>query len=75
MIVNKGMEVTMEATERTVYTMKEVQAILRCSKNHLYAMAANGDLPVVRLGKKIVIPAHRLQQLLDGGWTPTEGKA
>jgi len=60
----------MEQTERQVYTMKEVQEILRCSKNHIYSMAARGELPVVRLGKKIVCPSHRLQQLLDGGWQP-----
>ena len=62
----------MEQIERTVYTMKELQGILGCSKNHIYSMAAQGQLPVIRLGKKIVCPAHRLQQLLDGGWVPTE---
>ena len=62
----------MEQTERQVYTMREVQEILRCSKNHVYSMAAQGQLPVVRLGKKIVCPAHRLQQLLDGGWVPPQ---
>jgi excisionase family DNA binding protein len=63
----------MEQAERQVYTIKEVQKILRCSKNHVYALAAKGELPVVRLGKKIVCPRHRLEQLLDGGWTPPKG--
>ena len=55
---------TMEQTERQastlgidkgqVYTMKELQPILKCSKNHIYSMAAKGEIPVIRLGKKIV---------------------
>jgi len=66
----------MEQTERQVYTMKEVQGILMCSKNHIYNMAKTGAIPTVRLGKKIVCPCHRLQQLLDGGWQPpTESKS
>ena len=60
----------METTERTVYTMREIAEILRCSKNHVYSLAANGSIPVVRLGKKMVCPRHRLEQLLDGGWQP-----
>jgi len=57
----------MSDTERQVYTMREVQDILRCSKNHIYNLAANGTLPTVRLGKKIVCPARRLERFLEGG--------
>ena len=56
--------------QQMVYTMKELQPILKCSKNHIYDMVKKGELPTIRLGRKIVLPAHRLQQLLDGGWTP-----
>jgi len=62
--------VTLRIDKKQVYTMKELQGILMCSKNHIYSMAAKGEIPVIRLGKKIVCPAHRLQQLLDGGWQP-----
>ena len=63
----------MEQPERQVYTVKELQEILRCSKNHVYSLVAKGELPVVRLGKKIVCPRHRLEQLLNGAVTPAKG--
>jgi excisionase family DNA binding protein len=63
----------MEQTERLVYTMKEVQEILRVSKNHVYLMAKTGAIPTLRLGKKIVVPRRRLEQLLEGGWEPPKG--
>ena len=63
----------MEQPERQVYTVKELQGILRCSKNHVYSLVAKGELPVVRLGKKIVCPRHRLEQLLNGAVTPAKG--
>jgi excisionase family DNA binding protein len=48
-----------------VYTMKEVQEILHISRNHAYVLVQRGELPSVRLGKKILIPKHRVAQMLD----------
>ena len=60
----------MEQTERRVYTVKELKPILKASANHIYNMIARGELPAVRLGRKIVVPAHMLERFLDGTWQP-----
>jgi hypothetical protein len=40
--------------------------VLGLSRNGAYAAAARGDIPVIRIGsKKLVVPTHRLFELLD----------
>jgi hypothetical protein len=39
--------------------------ILGLSRNGAYAAAARGDIPVLRIGRKLVVPTHRLLELLD----------
>ena len=40
--------------------------VLGLSRNGAYAAAARGDIPVVRIGRKLLVPTHRLLALLDG---------
>ena|SRR5690348_1930814 len=39
--------------------------ILGLSRNGAYIAASRGDIPVVRIGRKLRVPTHRLVQLLD----------
>lgn len=49
-------------------TMSVEQAglILGLSRNGAYAAAARGDIPTIRIGRKLLVPKHRLFALLDG---------
>jgi excisionase family DNA binding protein len=54
------------SAQHEVLTVVEVAARLRISRNHCYALIAAGELPVLRLGRKIVIPAAQFERLLAG---------
>lgn len=50
---------------RQTYTVDEATAILGLSRNSLYAAIRRGELPALRIGKRIVIPRAALERLLD----------
>jgi excisionase family DNA binding protein len=54
--------------ERLTLTVPEAAAQLGCRKETLYAAIRDGkcDLPTIRVGRKILIPRQRLEQLLAG---------
>lgn len=48
-----------------VYTVAQTAALLGISRTHAYELVARGDLAHVRLGRRIVVPRHALEHLLD----------
>ena len=48
-----------------VHTVTEARKILRISHGAAYAGIRNGDIPSIRIGKRILVPAGALQRLLD----------
>lgn len=56
--------------EELVLTVKEAAKALRISRNNAYALANEGKLPVVRLGRRLLVPRKGLDDLLAGGWQP-----
>ena len=52
------------ATRRT-YTIAEVAAILGISRTTAYECAKAGDLPVLRLRGRLVVPVAALDALLE----------
>ena len=61
----------MHNDNRLVLTVTEVAAALGISRAHAYELVARGDLPSLRLGRRIVVPRRELDLLLgnadDGG--------
>lgn len=51
---------------KKAYTVKEAAKVFGLSRNGLYLMIARGDIPSVRLGKKIVISAEVIEKILSG---------
>lgn len=41
--------------------------ILGIGRNQVYAAAANGEIPTIRIGKRILVPRAALEKLLGGG--------
>ena len=52
------------ATERLVLTVDEAAYLLNISRGLAYELVARGELPAVRLGRRIVIPRVVLEELL-----------
>lgn len=50
--------------ERRVWTVSEAALVLGISRAHAYELVARGELPHLRLGRRIVIPRHALEELL-----------
>ena len=50
--------------ERLVLTVPEAAEVLGISRTTGYALVANGELPSLRLGRRLVIPIRALEELL-----------
>lgn len=49
---------------RKAYSVEEVAEMLGVGRTHAYAMVKSGELPSVRLGRRILVPAAVLDKLL-----------
>lgn len=50
--------------ERRTLTVPEAARLLGISRNSAYLAARNGQLPVVRIGKRFVVPRTAIEALL-----------
>ena len=57
---------TATEVERLVYTIAETAKLLSLSRGLAYQLAREGKLPVIRLGKRLVVPKVALSRLLEG---------
>jgi excisionase family DNA binding protein len=48
-------------------SVSEAARTLGISKSHLYDLIAGGEIPAIRLGRRIVIPANKLAEAIDLG--------
>ena len=52
--------------ERLVYTVEEAGRLLGVSRTTAYECVRTGQLPSVRLGRRIVVPRAAIEALLAG---------
>ena len=57
----------MHSDSRLVLSVTEAAAALGISRTHAYELVARGELPSLRLGRRIVVPRRGLERLLDAG--------
>lgn len=50
--------------QRLVWTVEEAARLLGISRAHGYELVARDELPHVRLGRRVVVPKHALDELL-----------
>ncbi len=58
------MEVTI--SEQHVLTVEEAAKILRISRNSAYEAVKRGDIPSVRIGRRVLVPRTSLEMMLRG---------
>ena len=51
-------------TDPAVYTIEEAARLLRIGRSAAYAAARSGELPVIRVGRSLRVPRHRLEAML-----------
>jgi excisionase family DNA binding protein len=52
--------------DRLTLTVEEAARLLGIGRSAAYAAAARGELPTVRLGRRLVVPRAALDRLLSG---------
>jgi len=58
------LEAQKQNTERLTYTVKEAAKQLGLSKNSAYQGVISGEIPSIKVGKRILIPRAALSSLL-----------
>ncbi len=54
------------AMDRQTYTISEAARVLGISRGSAYEAARLGTLPVLRLGRRLIVPRAALELMLDG---------
>ena len=55
----------MVTQEKLVYSIPECGEILGVSRAHIYKMAKEGRLPIIKLGRRLVVPRAALMRMLE----------
>lgn len=55
--------------EQLTLSIIEAAKILKISRSMAYGLANQGKLPVIRLGRKLLVSRRGLNELLSKGWT------
>jgi excisionase family DNA binding protein len=64
---------TVPSDDRLVYSVPEVGDLLGISRAFAYELVARGDLPVIRLGRRRLVPKVALLSLLGAGPDDRDG--
>jgi len=55
----------MATCERMTMTVREAAVFLGLSKNSAWAAVKRGEIPSVRVGRRVLIPVRRLEEMLE----------
>ena len=55
-----------ELPKRRTYTVMEAGEILGLSRESAYKAAKAGDLPTIKIGKRVLVPRVALERMLEG---------
>ena len=60
--------------ERRTLTVTEAAEALGVSRNKAYDAARRGEIPTIKIGKRILVPVVALERMLQGsdGWMPSQ---
>ncbi len=52
---------------RQTYTLEEVAKLLGVGRNQAYDAARRGQIPVLKIGRRLLVPRAALDRMLNGG--------
>ena len=56
-----------QSSHRLTYTVEEAAHLIGISRNSAYEAVRRGEIPTIRIGRRILIPRTRLEDLLESG--------
>jgi excisionase family DNA binding protein len=59
--------------EKLTLTVEETAKMLGIGRNSAYEAVARGEIPVIRVGKRLLVPKAALEKLLNCNQTKTAG--
>jgi excisionase family DNA binding protein len=63
----------MEDANRLTFTVEQVGSLLGLSRGAAYEAAARGEIPVLRVGRRLLVPKMALMKMLESA-APHEPK-
>ena len=60
-----------DTSDRQTLTVEEAAAVLGIGRNSAYQAVASGQLPVIRIGRRLLVPRAALERLLIGVQLPS----
>ena len=60
---------------RATYTIEEAAELLGIGRSSAYRAARDGQIPAIRLGRRLLVPKVALERLLNGMSANQAGKA
>ena len=57
-------------TGRATYTVTEAARLLGVSRNSAYEAVRRGEIPTIRIGRRILVPRRQLAELLQNDSGP-----
>lgn len=58
--------VSSKSDQPIVLTINEAAAILRVSRQSAYEAARRGEIPTIKIGRRLLVPRARLEKLIQG---------
>ncbi len=55
----------MSESKKLCYTVSEAAQMIGVSRNYAYELVRQGQLPVIKFGKRLLIPRVQLEKMLD----------
>jgi len=56
--------------EALTITVEEAAGLLRIGRNLAYEAVKRGELPAIRVGRRVLVPRRALERLLEAGQQP-----
>lgn len=60
--------------DKLTYTVTEAAALLGIGRSAAYEAARSGQLPTIRIGKRVLVPVAALERLLAGNELQTHSR-
>ncbi len=64
----------MPEDKSVIMSVEEAAVVLGIGRQTAYRAARDGQLPVIRIGKRLLIPRKAFQEMLDGKWRSRDAR-
>jgi excisionase family DNA binding protein len=64
-----GKRANASGLEPRAFTVNDTLKLLSISRSHMYQLAIKGQLRIVKIGNRTLVPATEIERLINGGTT------